>query len=173
MKRFLISLFCAAIALCLNAQSYSSYNNQVGAVPGEISYLNGSLVDAYGNPITKARGEHFFQGEQYEEFIKATNKASTAGILTQIGGYIAGFAIGYPLGTIIAGGDKKRALTIGGIALGCSVPFLAIGFPMASSSKNTLVGIADDYNASLNKQSFVPTLTIGATPNGFGLALNF
>lgn len=49
----------------------------------------------------------------YEEFKQAKRNYSTAGVM----GFAGGLLIGFPIGTLIAGGDPEWSLAIGGAAL--------------------------------------------------------
>jgi len=49
----------------------------------------------------------------YEEFKQAKKNYSTAGVM----GFTGGLLIGFPVGTLIAGGDPEWGLAIGGAAL--------------------------------------------------------
>lgn len=49
----------------------------------------------------------------YEEFKQAKKNYSTAGVM----GFAGGLLIGFPVGTLIAGGDPEWSLAIGGAAL--------------------------------------------------------
>ncbi len=177
MKRILLILLLLATSLSLKAQVIEGTSAQssldYGLVPGPISYKDGKLLNSLGFAISKEQGAGYFEEAQYNDFLKASKKTSTASILNNIGAYCVGFAIGYPLGSLIVGGDIKKALPVAGVCLGLGVPFLAVGIPMWKSGETTLKGIADEYNASIQSQSYVPTFTIGGTANGFGIALTF
>lgn len=177
MKRILLTVIFVMSALLLKAQTIDGIIpltlSDGGVVSGPISYKDGKLFNSLGNAITKDQGTSYFQGAQYEGFIKATRKTKTANILNNIGAYCIGFAIGYPIGSMIAGGDVKEALKVSAIGVGCSVPFLSVGIPLWVSGKKTLKGIAEEYNASLQNQSYNPTFNVGSTSNGLGITYNF
>lgn len=177
MKKILLSVLLVMSALSLRAQlidrSTSFTVSADGVVSGPITYHDGKLLNSVGYPISKEQGLAYFQGAQYDAFVKATNKTRAANILNNVGAYFIGASIGYPIGWMLSGHRFKDSLKVAGILLGCSAPFLAVGIPLWNSGKKTLVGIASDYNESIEDQSYAPTLHFGSTPNGFGLALNF
>jgi hypothetical protein len=145
-----------------------------GVVSGPIYYRGGALFNSIGNVIDKEQGRRYFKNElQYDAFMKGTRRTTAGYYLCSCGAAFVGGAVGYALGSLIYGRDRKTTLIGTGILLGVSVPFLAPGIPLWVSGKNTLQNLADDYNADIQGRSYNPSLTVGGTASGFGLALNF
>ena len=145
-----------------------------GVVSGPISYRGGALFNSIGNIIDRDLAGRYFKNElQYDAFIKGSRRTRAGYYLCSCGSAFVGGAIGYAVGSLIYGRDTDITLIGTGILLGISVPFLASGIPLWVSGKNTLQNLAADYNADIQGRSYNPSLTIGGTASGFGLALNF
>ncbi len=102
--------------------------------------------------------------EAYKIMQKAKSNISTA----QIFGYIGGFLVGYPLGTMIGGGEPEWAMAgIGAGFIGLSIPF------SVAYKKHSKHAVAI-YNEGINKANTDKLdLSLGCTANGFGLKLMF
>jgi len=172
-KIIMIAAMVAAMAPAMGAQNVQDVQGQNVDEEKVITYRGGQLVSPGGMVITKEMGQEYFQGVQYEDFLRASRKIKTANVLTEIGACFVGFAIGYPIGGMIGGADIKSDLKISAICLACSVPFLSVGFPLDQSGKKALKGLAEDYNEAQKRQANRPMLHVGGTRSGFGLALNF
>lgn len=73
----------------------------------------------------------------YEEFKKARNNSTAAGIL----GFAGGVLIGFPIGTAIAGGEPEWGMAAGGAAL------IIASIPLASAYKRHAENAVNQYNS--------------------------
>lgn len=105
------------------------------------------------------------------EALKYLNKAkSTNGFLSVLS-YAGGFLIGYPVGTLIGGGEPNWTLA----AVGCGLVVIAI--PISSSVKSNARKAVSIYNSGLSDSSYRPAATynlqLSYSQNGLGLSLRF
>lgn len=167
MKRLIIFILCLVAANSLHAQIMGD------AAPTTIFYENGVLMNANRTVVSDYQAQSIFTQTQYDEFTRANRRIKTGSILNGVAGAFIGYAIGYPLGYMIGGGDVSEVLGRSAIVAACGLPFLAVGIPLSVSGKNKLKSIASEYNALHRTQASVPTVSLGATSNGFGLTLSF
>jgi hypothetical protein len=92
---------------------------------------------------------------------------STTGILTVLS-YAGGFMIGYPLGTMIGGGQPNWTMA----AIGCGL--IAICIPIASDADKKLVKAVQAFNqAKVVSLRDNYELKLGLSQNGLGIAIRF
>lgn len=101
----------------------------------------------------------------YQYLLKAKSTSPLISVLSYAGG---GF-IGYPIGTLIGGGEPQWTMAL----IGCGL--IAIVIPISAAAENNLKKAVRYYNNGI-----VPTpkttsmeLKMGATQNGIGLVLRF
>lgn len=95
-------------------------------------------------------------------------KANSSRAAAMIFGFAGGFMIGWPLGTLIAGGEPKWYLAgIGGGLILLSIPF-------SLEAKSNIRDAVDIYNEGIKNTSMVKMqLLLGFTQNGIGVRLIF
>lgn len=176
-KRIVLTLLFVMSALCLKAQIMSSDIMNAGPVSGPIHVKGDCLVNSIGAPIDKQTAAYYFTGTQYDECLKATRRAKTGDVLTSIGAGVAGFGLGFMLGSCMFSEDEDviaNGYVVFLESMIVSTPFLAVGIPMWCSAKHNLNELAAEYNESIKERSsYKPTLTVGGTSHGIGIALNF
>ena len=92
---------------------------------------------------------------------------STTGILTVLS-YAGGFMIGYPLGTMIGGGQPNWTMA----GIGCGL--IAIAIPIAIDADKKLIKAAQAYNqAKVVSLRDNYELKLGLSQNGLGIAIRF
>ncbi|MGI6342438.1 MAG: hypothetical protein ACOXZ9_05620 [Bacteroidales bacterium] len=104
--------------------------------------------------------------EQASRLIKSAQSNST---IAMILGYTGGFLIGWPIGTIVSGGDPYWLMA--GVGLG----IIIIRIPISKSAVKKTKHAVEMYNAGLQTSSFWDKneLKLSVTENGIGLVLKF
>lgn len=92
---------------------------------------------------------------------------STTGIITVLS-YAGGFLIGYPIGTMVGGGQPNWTMA----AIGCGL--IAVAIPIASSADKNLLKAVQAYNQG-RSVSFKDNyeIKLGVNQNGLALAIRF
>lgn len=99
-----------------------------------------------------------------ELMIEARSNSRASGFL----GYGAGYLIGYPLGTWIAGGEPLWELAAAGAGL------LVIAIPLATTANKKMEKAVETYNKGLKTEDEEAiTLKLSGTSHGVGLVLSF
>ena len=177
-KVVVLSLLLALSCMCLRAQVVTSDVMPGGRVPGPIHADGIDLVNSYGFPIDESTSAYYFSDKQCNEYFKARSSARVGCIITCIGAGIVGIGGVYWLSSSLSNKPYGQKDDSGSEVLkSCliiSVPFLAIGIPMNGSAKRDIKNLAADYNESIKEHSsYMPSLTVGGTAHGIGIALNF
>jgi hypothetical protein len=105
--------------------------------------------------------------QAYEVFRKAQGTYFMTSMLSYAGGYL----IGYPIGTMLYGGEPQWVMA--GIGAG----LIAIAIPIGNEFNKRALNAVDIYNSNLKKKSSSvfdeAELRLAATANGVGLVLKF
>lgn len=123
---------------------------------------------------------YYYQGQpvlpkEIPELVKNSSEAynlaksaNSSGGLAQVLGFVGGFMIGLPLGTMLAGGEPQWGL------VGVGAAFIAIGIPMTASANKKMQQAIRIYNESLQEKPITGLkLEVAGGPFGFGLKLRF
>ncbi len=127
-------------------------------------------------------GYQFYQGEQLlkmgdltsamvlnKEAYKQIKAAQSTYTMASILSYAGGFLVGWPLGTVIGGGEPNWTLAAVGAGL------IVVSIPISQSFNKKAKQAVDTYNGGLQTSSFWDRneLNLSMTGNGIGLTLNF
>lgn len=133
-----------------------------------ITFLTICITAAFGqsaaDSITMTKvfgGYQFYQGENRltlnqlastmkldEQAYKEIKSAKSVYITTMIFSYAGGFMVGYPLGTVLGGGDPNWALA--GIGAGLIVVAISLNHSFNKKTKQAI----DTYNSGIGKVRF-------------------
>ena len=159
-------IFCCGF-IQVQAQNYDTTNvtQRIDTIESRKTALGKSYY--LGNkPLTLNRlSEITVSNSLAHQKIKQAQVCNVIGIIF---GGIGGFCIGYPLGTLLGGGDP--IWFIAGIGVG----FLAIGIPIAITGDRRLAEGVVLYNQGLQqKNTNTVYFRLGFTPTGMGMAVKF
>lgn len=94
--------------------------------------------------------------------------AETERDIANVFGFVGGALVGYPFGTMIAGGEPNWVLSVAGSA------FLMVGIPMALSYPDKLKGVIKTYNRRVGELSYrAAEIRMGLVRNGIGVEVRF
>lgn len=164
--------------------SDDEYNGPYGPLAYRAGIFYDDLGRLYSKQLRKCLGDSVYDGE----YRKARNQfilgsGLTVGGTTLLVGALAG-GVMYTLinnswgsrttqagKTVNSKGPAVALIAIGVAGAGC----IGAGIPLWIKSNRNLGAIADEYNLQHPADDFGyrPSLTLGATENGFGLALRF
>ena len=116
--------------------------------------------------LTLDKMSDIMQGNQTSlEYIKKAK--GTSGILSVLS-YAGGFLIGYPIGTMLGGGQPNWTMA----AIGCGL--IAVAIPIASGADKNLLKAVQAYNHG-KSVSFKDNyeIKLGVNQNGLALAIRF
>ena len=146
---------------------------------GPLQYRFGSFYDSrgrlYNSQVREYLGDQLYNGQ----YRKARNQFQlgtglTVGGATLLLASVAGGTIITIINNMNTDNIEQKSLLpfyVGGAA---GAVCLGIGIPLMISGNRKLTAVADEYNLEYNNaQACTPVLQIGATGNGFGLALRF
>ncbi len=149
------------IAMGISMASAQKYPITIGP-KGNTFYYNGAPI------INKAHLKDYIYSS--DEALRHFRMATTNEVFSYIFAFSGGFLVGWPLGTLIGGGDPEWYL------LGIGAGLIVIGITLDFGRKNQLIKAVNAYNGSLDTvASAAPgyTLSFSATPGGLGLMLTF
>jgi len=114
-------------------------------------------------------------GNRMLELVKSNNEAGrklesarAPGVISYILSYAGGFCIGWPIGTLIGGGEPEWGM------VGAGAGLVALAIPFSSISVNRTREAINIYNQSTyNTATIKKELRIGFKNNGISLSLNF
>ena len=120
--------------------------------------INGMTIDK--------KSTHLYLSPEVNALYKKGDTISSVGdFLIALG---LGGAVGYLVGSL-ASGNTQSGAAVYGVCAGLAV----IGLPLHIVGLNQINSAISEYNASHGYAHNTPTVTVGATPSGIGLALNF
>ena len=167
MKKILTLLFSVlSFTLTVNGQ----VKDKSLLPQGVMTYNSWSgKISIGGQTIEKELWSQYFTPEDLANFKSGRTLDIVGGIIAIVGAFPTGYGAGFLLGS---GGDPKlpgvqSAKTMLLVGLGALVTGLIISIPGSVKMRNAI----KNYNLSL--VSYSPEWRIGATENGFGLALAF
>lgn len=171
-KLLVLALFVCIFTTTANAQYVTGANPQ-------LSYkAMGKIVNDKGEKLSSEEISKLFTPNLYTDYTDAKRKHKTGMILSGIGAA----ALLYGTTNIVVGEIRANKPTDDGSGLGQmiggwffitpGIVLSAIGVPKLIKGKKALVGVTEEYNQSRHKTT-TATLSLGATKNGIGLALNF
>ena len=120
--------------------------------------INGVTIDK--------NSTHLYLSPEVNALYKKGDSLSSVGDILIAAGL--GGATGYLVGSLISGNSQNGAIVYG-ICAGLAV----IGLPMHIIGLNQINQAIAEHNAQHGYAHNAPTVTVGATPSGIGLALNF
>jgi len=130
-----------------------------------ITVVNNKFMQ-YGQPMTTNQLMSIMQDSP--KAIKEMSIAKSNSGIANVLGYVGGFMVGWPLGTMLGGG--KPNWTVAGIGAGV----LLMAIPLASSANKHTKKAVRLYNQSLQNVGQRKTeWHLGINPNGIGLVLRF
>lgn len=170
-----------------NFASISPYAGVSPYATYPLDYRWGAYYGPYGR-ISPSELSDFIGYSLYgSEYMKARNQFSWGYALTAVG--VAGLIMSFSSHMILAADDGMSSMpgfenmkpaqqdNSGAIAAAgyiFSAGCLGAGIPLWVKGSRGLRKIADDYNSTyINPQRTSPSLSLGSTQNGFGLAFNF
>lgn len=162
-RKSLFLLLSLALSISLFSQNNSTDTIQIVQAGGGYNFrLNGETINIKNMQVLM---------QNNAEALKYLNKAkSTNGFLSVLS-YAGGFLIGYPVGTLLGGGEPNWTLA----AVGCGLVVIAI--PISSSVKSNARKAVSIYNSGLSDTSYRPAptynLQLSYSQNGLGLSLRF
>lgn len=154
------------LLLCLFLLTYAPVFSQSLSVPIEVNKTRGTVFKQNGKNVTPKQLLEITQpnAAAFEEMKKAKTNFDVSYGLSFAGGLL----VGYPLGTLIGGGQPNWALAgVGAGLIGVSIPF-SVAYKKRAEQAATI------YNDGL-LQSGLPNLNIkvGVTGNGMGIKMAF
>ncbi len=158
MKKLFITLTLMCIIINVSGQS-SSDSIQVKKRLGPVFQQNGrNLTPNQLLNITKSNPDAFAE-------MKVASNNYVASLFFQIPG---GFLIGYPIGTLLGGGDPNWTMA----AIGAGLVIIAI--PLISAYNKHATNAVNIYNKGL-RSSLIPasSMNLRVTSNGVGLRISF
>ncbi len=170
-------ILCIVLLICLpgfsqttNDTIESSPATKMAQLQDTIQYRKtgaGYNFTLNNEALTLDRLENVLQNNpaSFDYFKKAK---STKGIISVLG-YAGGALIGYPLGTMLGGGQPNWTLA----AVGCGL--LVIGIPIASNADKNILRAVQIYNQepSLSRKDDNYEIKLGMNQNGLALAVRF
>ncbi len=162
-KKSFILLLSLALSISIFSQKNSADTIQIVKAGGGYNFrLNGETINVNNMQVLM---------QNNTEALKYLKKAKTTNGFLSVISYAGGFLIGYPLGTLIGGGEPNWMLA----AVGCGL--VAIAIPISSSVKSNARKAVSIYNSGLSGTSYRSTETynlhLSYSQNGLGLCLTF
>jgi len=159
-KIYLILAMILTALTAINAQN-SSDTITIKKVTGGYQYLKGDI------PLTMPQltKEMASDPVAFEKIKKASTTFGFVSVLS----YAGGFCIGYPIGTMLGGGEPQWVLA------GIGAVMVAIALPIAKNVDSHTRQAVEIYNTGKQKTSFWDNteLRLSMTENGVGFALRF
>ena len=100
------------------------------------------------------------------EAISEYNKSMVHNVIGSVFAGVGGFCVGYPIGTMLGGGEPNWGMA--GIGAG----LICVAIPFSIAAKNKLTNAVNIYNDMLNEENSI-SINFGPTENGIGLCLRF
>jgi len=158
MKSFTLIILLALSTLSLYSQSITDTI--------EIRRVYGTQYKQHGKIVSPKKMLEIMQGDNmaYSQMMKAKDKSD----LSMIFGIPGGFCIGYPIGTLIAGGTPNTTL----FAIGAALTVVSVTLSISANRQaTTAVGI---FNEGLRAKGYIkPKAVLGMCNNGVGVTLKF
>lgn len=160
------TIFTLFVLLLLGAQTTFA---QTEAKPITVFYHGSSKKYLYeGEKLTYLKFRQIAKGNVgVTNMLRSAKRQSS---VSQVFGCIGGFVLGYQLGYAIVGKEVNYVLL--GIGAGC----IAVSIPLSMSSDSKMDRAVDVYNSGFNDAYYRKpkmSLSLGSSPNGLGLCLNF
>ncbi|NDP21228.1 MAG: DUF4156 domain-containing protein [Paludibacter sp.] len=134
----------------------------------QLMKLNGVTKYMYkGENLTMDRLSFIVQ--KNAKSLEYLNKAKSTSGLLNVMGFVGGALIGYPLGTLLGGGNPNWTLA----AVGCGV--LVVAIPIASTANNNVKKSIDTFNrlTPIAQNDLYYDIRFGIIQSGLGFSIKF
>ena len=155
------TLLMFSVILCITVFSQNGSDSiQISKVSGNNQYaLNGQIL------TLNSMSEIMQDNQEAKLYLgKAKGSAGFANILA----YVGGFMIGYPIGTMLGGGEPNWAMA----GIGCGIVVVAI--PIYSSANKNMLRAVETYNQGIQvTRNGIKDKKLGINQNGLALVIRF